>query len=328
MRDITLLESADRVAAGAPVHLYEPLPGLRNARSGSAAMVYSLATAPKDSLKVEFVDSAGTAVRTMRFVGRAGTSRVTWDLRYDPPRAPALRTTPPDNPHIWDEARFKNKSTRPIVHWGIEQPQRVGPLAAAGNYTVRLTVDGQVYSEPFTVTQDPEISSSVADLQLSTRTQARIRDDIDTTAGIINAIEIVRKQIEDDEKSGGSSADLTRSLQTLDQKALGVEMRLLTRSDLHSDDKWYVEQPRVYLDLIWLYGEVGTGAGDVAGGADYRPTDASIGVLGEVESDLSGAKSAFAEFLAKDLPAFNASMAGKLPPITEKLPDRKPALVP
>lgn len=328
MRDITLLESSDRVAAGAPVHLYEPLPGLRNARSGSAAMVYSLATAPKDSLKVEFVDSTGTAVRTMKFAGRAGTSRVTWDLRYDPPREPALRTTPPDNPHIWDEARFKNKSTRPIVHWGIEQPQRVGPLAAAGNYTFRLTVDGQVYSEPFTVTKDPEIGSSVADLQLSTRTQTRIRDDIDTTAGIINAIEIVRKQIEDDEKSDGSDADLKQSLQTLDQEALGVEMRLLTRSDLHSDDKWYVEQPRVYLDLIWLYGEVGTGAGDVAGGADYRPTDASIGVLGEIESDLSGAKSAFAEFLAKDLPAFNASMAGRLPPITEKLPDRKPALVP
>ncbi|MGH7524337.1 MAG: WD40/YVTN/BNR-like repeat-containing protein [Gemmatimonadales bacterium] len=328
MRDITQLESADRVAAGVQVHLYEPLPGLRNARSGSAAMVYLLATAPRDSLKVEFVDSAGITVRTMKFVGRAGTSRATWDLRYDPPREPALRTTPPDNPHIWDEARYKNKMTRQIVHWGIEEPQRVGPLAAAGNYTFRLTVDGQVYSEPFTVTKDPEIPSSVADLQTSTRTQARIRDDIDTTAGIINAIEIVRKQIEDDRKSDSASADLEQSLQALDQKALEVEMRLLTRSDLHSDDKWYVEQPKVYLDLIWLYGEVGTGAGDVAGGADYRPTDASMGVLSEIESDLSGAKSAFAEFLARDLPAFNASMAGKLPPITDKLPEKKPALIP
>ena len=79
-----------------------------------------------------------------KYRGAPGASRITWDLRYDPPKEPSLRTTPPDNPHIWDEPRYKNKTTRQIVHWGIQQPQRTGPLAAAGRYTVRLTVDGQV----------------------------------------------------------------------------------------------------------------------------------------------------------------------------------------
>jgi photosystem II stability/assembly factor-like uncharacterized protein len=328
MRDITLLERADQVAAGTPVHIYEARPGLRNARSGNAEIMYLLAAAPKDSVKVEFVDSAGATVRTMKFVGRSGTSRIAWDLRYDPPKEPALRTTPPDNPHIWDEARYKNKTTRQIVHWGIQQPQRSGPLAAAGNYTFRLTVDGQVYTQPFTITKDPQIPSSVADLQLSTRTQARVRDDINSTSDIIDAIEIVRKQIEDDVKSDGVAPAIKQPLHDLDKKAFDVEMQLLTRSDLHSDDKWYVERPRVYLNLVWLYGEIGTGAGDVAGGADYRPTDASMAVLGDIETDLAAAKTAFAAFVARDLPAFNASMAGKLPPITEKLPEKAPALVP
>ncbi len=62
----------------------------------------------------------------------------------------------------------------------------------------------------------------------------------------------------------------------LDQQALDVELQLLTRSDLHSDDKWFVEQYKVYLNLVWLNGTIGTGAGDVAGGADYRPTDAAM----------------------------------------------------
>jgi hypothetical protein len=117
-------------------------------------------------------------------------------------------------------------------------------------------------------------------------------------------------------------------LQELDKKALGVEMQLLTKSDLHSDDKWYVEHPRVYINLVWLYGEIGTGAGDVAGGADYRPTDASMAVLGDIETDLAAARTAFNAFITKDVPAFNASMAGKLPPITDKLPPKPPALVP
>ncbi|MGH7594350.1 MAG: hypothetical protein ACRELE_10945, partial [Gemmatimonadales bacterium] len=65
-----------------------------------------------------------------------------------------------------------------------------------------------------------------------------------------------------------------------------------------------------------------------AGGADYRPTDASLAVLGSIETDLAAAKRAFAVFIANDLPAFNASMAGKLPPITGKLPEKPAVLVP
>ena len=37
-----------------------------------------------------------------------------------------------------------------------------------------------------------------------------------------------------------------------------------------SDDKYFQQAYRVYMNLIWLNGEVGPGAGDVAGGADFR----------------------------------------------------------
>jgi len=51
---------------------------------------------------------------------------------------------------------------------------------------------------------------------------------------------------------------------------LDVELQLVSRTDLHSDDKFFVEAYKVYMNLIWLNGAVGTGAGDEAGGADYR----------------------------------------------------------
>ena len=41
------------------------------------------------------------------------------------------------------------------MHWGIEQAQ-VGPIAAPGKYTVRLTVDGQSLTQPFEILKDPE----------------------------------------------------------------------------------------------------------------------------------------------------------------------------
>ena len=72
----------------------------------------------------------------------AGLNRVSWDLRYEPPRLVALRTTPPENPHIWEEPRFRGQDTRPVTHWGLE-PAQVGPIVAPGKYTVKLTVDGQ-----------------------------------------------------------------------------------------------------------------------------------------------------------------------------------------
>ena len=110
------------------------------------------------------------------------------------------------------------------------------------------------------------------------------------------------------------------ALDGFDKKLLEIEMVLLSKSDLHSDDKWYVEAYHTYLNLLWLSGEVGTGAADVAGGADFRPTDASLATLARLEAEATGAQAAFARVLATDLPAFNQAMAGRIPPLTTKAP--------
>jgi len=67
---------------------------------------------------------------------------------------------------------------------------------------------------------------------------------------------------------------------------------------------------------LWLAGEIGSGAGDVAGGADWRPTDSSMQTVKELEADLERAKAAFKALIEKELPAFNARMSALLKPIT------------
>jgi photosystem II stability/assembly factor-like uncharacterized protein len=312
LRDITALEQSDRIVADAPAHVFEPRPGFRMPRAGSTDFAVLLRAAPKDSLRVEVLDSAGTVVRTMRLAGRAGMNRITWDLRYDGPKQVELRTTPPDNPDIWREPRFRNAKTRPIIHWGIQGPQRAGPLASPGRYTLRLTADSATHTRAFVVLQDPRLETPVADLVASTRTQVRIRDDMNAAVDMINKLEEMRRQVEDQVKANAGKADVLAQLAALDRKMLDVELMLLSHTDLHSDDKWYVEKYKVYMNLIWLAGEVGTGASDMAGGADFRPTESSLATLADIEKNLAAAKVAFDRLMNTEVKAFNELMAGKV----------------
>jgi photosystem II stability/assembly factor-like uncharacterized protein len=317
LHDITRLEQSDRIDTTADAFLYEPRPGFRFARNGRAEFTYALKSAPSSPIRFEILDAAGTVVRAMDVPGRVGDNRAIWDLRYEGPRQVALRTTPPDNPFIWAEPRFKGQTTRPINHWGIQQPQRSGPLAAPGQYTVKMTYDGRTQTKPFEVIKDSRITSSDDDLAASTAMQIRIRDDINETADMVNRLEIMRKQIEDLLATQKGRSDVVKALTDLDRKLVDVELQLVSRTDLHSDDKWFVEAYKVYMNLIWLNGAVGTGAGDEAGGADYRPTETQVQVLAEIEKQLTQARADYKAAVEKEVPAFNAAMKGKgIPPIT------------
>jgi hypothetical protein len=311
LSDITTLEQSDKVRTDEAVHVYDPRPAFRLARSGRAEFPYRVTSAAIEPVRAEILDANGAVIRTLESPsGRAGLNRVVWDLRMDPPRQVAFRTTPPDNPHIWDEPRFKGKETRPVVHWGIEQAQVTGPIVTPGKYSVRLLVAGQTFTRPFEVIKDPSIAGSDADLMTSTAMQTRIRDDMSAAADMVNNLEIVRKQIEDALKANAGKADAERALRELDRKLLDVELQLVSRTELHSDDKWYVESYKVYQNLIWLNGVVNSGAGDVAGGADERPTDASVAVLDGLSKALNAAKAAYQTAIDRDLPAFNRAAPG------------------
>jgi photosystem II stability/assembly factor-like uncharacterized protein len=310
LRDITRLEQSDRMAEAA-AFLFAPRPGLREPNGGSAEFLYSLKTASPERVKFEILDQSGAVIRTLDGPGRAGVSRVAWDLRHEPPVQVELRTRAPDNPHIWSEPRFKGQETRPVVHWGIQGAVRNGPLSAPGPYRVRMTTEGRTFTEAFDVLKAPQIPSSQSDLEASTRTQIRIRDDMNAAAGMINRIEAMRKQIEDELSANTGKDEIEQALHALDKRMMDVELQLLSRTMMHSDDKWYVEAYKVYMNLVWLNGVIGSGAGDVQGGADYRPTDASLEVLAMIEKDLASATAAFTTLVEKDVPAFNRASGAR-----------------
>jgi photosystem II stability/assembly factor-like uncharacterized protein len=344
--DITPLEQMARSHSDAAVLLYEPRSAYRFVRGPQAPINYSLKTAPKDPVEIEILDSRGKVIRKLESKGRAGINRTKWDMRYESPRVIALRTKAPDNPHIWDEPRFRDADSRPITHWG-SKPAEVGPIVAPGKYTVRLKADGQTHTQPLTVLRDPNAPGSDADIEQSVKTLLRICDNISRASDTVNHIEWQRKQLEvvetmlrppkkvqkekteaaeegdeDDadnapappkpltEAQQKHKAELLKAAEDLDAKLRAIEHRLVSQALLNSDDKYFVEPYQVYLNLIWLNAEVGTGGGDVAGSADFAPTETQLGLLKGYEAELSAVEADYQKLLKDELPAFNKALEG------------------
>ena len=312
MEDITPLEQGimETSTAAADVKLVAPRPAYRIVRGGRALLSYWLKAAPRNPLSIEILDAKGSLVaKVPAGNARAGLNRVSWDMHYESPRAVALRTTPPENPHIWEEPRFANMDTRPITHWGLAQAE-VGPIAAPGKYTVKLTADGQSYTQPLEILRTPESHGTDADLQSSVRLQIKVRDDITAVSDMTNQIEWMRKQLEDQHKTIQGKADLLKALDGIDRKLQDVEYRLITRADALSDDKYFQTAYNLYQNFIWLNGEIGTGAGDVAGSGDYGPTETAIGLVLDLERQLQAVQAEYKGVMDKDVPAFNQQIQG------------------
>jgi len=119
------------------------------------------------------------------------------------------------------------------------------------------------------------------------------------------------KNQEKDQEKPNPNAELLKSVEAMDQKMQEVEYKFISRAEALSDDKYYSVAEKIYLNLIWLNGEVGTGAGDVAGGVDYPPTDTAVAILQMIEKDLAVAQSDYQNLLDKEIPAFNRALLEK-----------------
>jgi hypothetical protein len=142
------------------------LPHAENPPYG-ALIYYHLSKKPAGEIKLQIFDSTNKLIRTitstqppmysrppfpdywlMPASERAlsteiGTNRINWDLRYDDP--------PGFNPDINNQMNSSPGSVTPAPH---------GPLALPGTYTVKLIVDGQTYTQPLVVRNDPRVGES------------------------------------------------------------------------------------------------------------------------------------------------------------------------
>src|SRR5262249_25805469 len=329
--------------------------GGRNPAYG-ASISYLLKSEPRGDVQIAILNDKGQSIRQFKGTKQAGINRVYWDLKYEPTKEVELRTTPESHPHVWEEKRFKGKDTRPIYHYGIAEP-KLGPLAAPGAYTVKLTVEGKEMTRPLIIKKDPNTTGTEQDIQATVKMWVELRDEIDAVVMMINKIELIRKQLEDlpkylgvrnarsspggparrsqrasadasdeatpepsesgaahttaDPKITEAAAQVLQAAKELDKHAQAVEDELLQKALAASDTKSYIDEMKLYLKLLWLAGEIGDGAGDVAGNPDFAPTESQIEVHNLLKAQLTATQSKFDELIKKDVPHFNESVKDK-----------------
>jgi hypothetical protein len=197
------------------------------------------------------------------------------------------------------------------------------------------------------VVRDPNSPGSDADIQQSVQTLLQITGLISQVSDSINQIEWLRKQLEvlaamlrpeqkkeaaaaqaapagdddddddaqqataspnTDKAKAAQKAELLKEVEAMNKKLTGIEYQLTSKALTNSDDKYFVEPYELYLNLMWLNAAVGSGGGDVAGGADFAPTDNDLALLKQYEGQYAKVKEQYQKLVKDDLPTLNRAL--------------------
>jgi hypothetical protein len=174
----------------------------------------------------------------------------------------------------------------------------LGAWAMPGSYTVRLTVDGKVYTQPLTVRMDPRIKTSDADLRKQVEMEAGIVEGMNETFEALQQVRSLRPQITDRTKK--ASGALVDSLNTLDKQAAQLEG---TSQGAFFGLPPSGKQPENLSTLNQHFGQLLA----VVDSADAAPTTQASSVYLELEGSLQKLLVEWKK-LRDGLPALNASL--------------------
>ena len=173
-----------------------------------ALITYQLKSQPVGEVNVTITDAEGRTVRRLRRVADdAGTNRVAWDLRMDPPpalpRAPSA-TPAPDTSLAAVRARRSVPSDAEASDDEYEQrySPNVGAPVLPGTYIVTLIADGKRYSKPVQVELDPRSDMTAAQLVAQrdaairmTELTVRVNRIIATTDNVLQQLTRLQEQL-------------------------------------------------------------------------------------------------------------------------------------
>ncbi|HKP29107.1 MAG TPA: glycosyl hydrolase [Gemmatimonadales bacterium] len=199
--------------------LFQPPAGVRS--GPGVVLSWWQKSAPRQA-KLEILDSTNSVVRV--FEPDTTPRAVRDSLATSGEGGRRGRVFLPDtaglNQLSWD-LRAEGPSTFPgMILWGAGTG---GPALPPGRYTVRLTSDGRVLSQPIRIVRNPRITDVTdADLQAQYAFSRRVRDKVTEANDAVIAIRRVKAQLEDRYKQS-SDAALHAAGDSLTNRASAVE---------------------------------------------------------------------------------------------------------
>jgi len=268
----------------------DPTAGQNPPQGGS--INYYLKTAPRAEPSIRILDAQGQVVRTLRGTRSAGINRVWWDLRGEQSKEVRLRTSPAYAPEI----RMGAEGWRSLPEGG-----RLSLLMPPGTYTVKLTVDGQDFSQPLIVRKDPNSTGTEQDIQQQTALLSDLRKDLESAADMVNQIEVVRSQLDTLRLLTQNTSDagaVKSAADDLDRKLIDIEENLVQRRLTAQGQDTVRWPPKLISKLNYL-------ANGIAGSADFPPNTQQREVYAMFKEQVTSLRRRLDDVLNKDVDGFN-----------------------
>jgi photosystem II stability/assembly factor-like uncharacterized protein len=336
MDDLSALRQMTPAVLAKPVHLFQPRDAYRiewgggrggagggatnpgqNPTSG-AVVYYHLATA-NQKVKLEFLAPDGAVIKSYEAADSAtlarereaaaaapGGGRFGGGGAQRPANAAGL------NQFAWDMRYPDASSFRGMIMWAGSVR---GPMAPAGEYTVRMTVgDAAPQVAKFKLVNDPRTTATADDLLAQFNFLIKVRDRTTQANDAVKTIRNVRLQLND---RVAAAPRLRRSAAAIDSAMARVEREIYQVKNQSGQD------PLNY--PVRLNNRIAALAG-VAGSGPYRPTASAETVFTELSAALEVELKQLQKILTEDLNKFNqeAKRAGQEPvvPKAEDAPAR------
>ena len=248
--DVTpLRQFADSVAAE-DMHLYQPATAYRvHVEEGSARHVFNgqnppngaviyfyFSKAPKEEVKIEILDAAGSVVRSY---SSKRTERLEEPLDpEDKKPEEQIKTEDGLNRFVWDLHYEEAHRVPGYYLWEYGEGAH-GPLAVPGTYQVRLIANGKSQKAAFELKIDPRVTVSQSDLEKQFKLQMDVREQLNRVYDAVNQIQDVREQLAGLKKRVGpsdSSKVLLDGMTTLDGKLMAARDPLINFQISASED--------------------------------------------------------------------------------------------
>ncbi len=294
--DLTPLHQLADSVARADAFLFQPRdayrlrggPGFgavgRNPPAGAVAF-FHLGQRPDSAepVTLEFLDSAGTVIRSYSNRGRtpaerldslrAGMNRFVWNTRYP------------------DATGFQG-----LIMWGGSV---AGPFAPPGRYQVRLTAGGRSQAREFRLRPDPRLRVSPQDYARQFELLIRIRDRLSEANGAVVRIRNLKEQLDQVGRRLDGVANAAAIRTHADSLRRGVSA---VEEEIYQVRNRSGQDPLNY--PIKLNNKIAALSG-VVGGTDARPTDQSVQVFEALSAQLQVQLERLRVILETEVPAFN-----------------------
>jgi photosystem II stability/assembly factor-like uncharacterized protein len=267
---------------------------------------YTLKSALKDTVVLEFLDEQGTLITTFsNKQDKKGKAVKESAEFYDSPevkRNDVVTANEGMNRFVWDMRYPDAPEVQGALLWGGSLS---GPRVAPGAYQVRLSAAGNVLGvQKFEVLKDPRVETSVADIQAQVALHRQILDKTAEVNTTVTNIRDLRKQVNTIlERLAGSAPDKPhpRAQQFKDaakpllDSLTAVENELI-QSKLKSSQDILNFPPRLDNKLVSLASYVES--------ADSKPTQAAVETAKELFARADAHIARFKPLLQTELPKF------------------------